>query len=476
MRALLIGLAATALSACALGPDYARPDIDAPAAYVPGTTTDAPGSAADLDWWELYRDPALDHLIREAIDHNLDLRMAVARVRQAEAVLGPAGIALLPQLSASGGVERSKDSVDASAPGSDRIETTHSLRLGMSWELDLWGRLRRLREGARADLLSAEYGRRGVMVSLVADVATAWFRLASLDEQLKVTRATLDTREQFLKLTQAQSDRGVVSGLDVASAQAQLAQARANIPEFERQIALTEHTLSLLLGRNPGGFARATLEDASAMKPEVPAGLPSTLLERRPDILEAEQGLVAANAQVGAAKAALFPTISLTGSYGTLSTEASDLFSNGAETWSVGVNLLQPLLDAQRNLYRVDLADARKAEAIAAYEKAVRSGFREVADALVSRQKLAEVERAQNELVEAQQRAEEIATARYKVGYSSYFDVINADRDLFSSKLARSSARLDARLATVELYRALGGGWRSGPDDRSGVQKSADAR
>lgn len=465
MRAILIGIAAATLSACALGPDYARPEIESPAAYVSGTSPDGPGSVADLGWWELYRDPALEHLIGEAIANNLDLRMAVARVEQAEAVLGPAGIALLPQISASGGIERGKDSVDASAPGADRIETTHSLRLGMSWELDLWGRLRRLREGARADLLSAEFARRGVMVSLVADVATAWFRLASLDEQLKVTRATLETREQFLELTQAQSDRGVVSGLDVASAQAQLAQARANIPEFERQIAITEHALSLLLGRNPGGFARARLEDASAMKPEVPAGLPSTLLERRPDILEAEQGLIAANAQIGAAKAALFPTISLTGNYGSLSSEASDLFTGGAETWSIGVNLLQPLLDAQRNLYRVDLADARKAEALAVYEKAVRTGFREVADALVSREKLAEVERAQNELVEAQQQAEEIATARYKVGYSSYFDVINADRDLFSSKLARSSARLNARLATVQLYRALGGGWQGRPED-----------
>jgi multidrug efflux system outer membrane protein len=475
-RALLIGIAAAAtLSACALGPDYARPAIEAPAAYVPGTTADGPGSVADLGWWELYQDPALAHLIQSAIASNLDLRMAVARVEQAEAVLGPAGIALLPQISGSGGVTRSKDSVDASAPGSDRIETTHSLRLGMSWELDLWGRLRGAREAARAELLGADYARRGVMVSLVSDVATAWFRLASLDEQLKVTRATVDTREDFLKLTQAQSERGTVSGLDVASAEAQLAQARANIPEFERQVALTEHALSLLLGRNPEGFARATLEDASAMAPSIPAGLPSTLIARRPDILQAEQALVSANAQVGVAKAALFPTISLTGNYGTLSNEASDLFTGGAETWSVGVNLLQPLLDAERNLYRVDLADARKAEAIAGYEKAVRNGFREVADALVSRQKLAEVEHAQNELVEAQQRAEEIATARYKVGYSSYFDVINADRDLFNAKLARSSARLNARLATVQLYRALGGGWSATPEEQQQTAPTAAA-
>ncbi|TDU24390.1 multidrug efflux system outer membrane protein [Panacagrimonas perspica] len=457
MRGLLVSVAAMALSACALGPDYARPDIDVPASFGEAPST-APGSIADQGWWDLYRDPELKRLIATAVENNLDLRAAVARVDQARAVLGSTGLTLLPQIGITGGVERGKSAVDASA-GGDRIGTTRTARVGLSWELDLWGRLRREDEAASAELLGAEYARRGVLVSLVSDVATAWFRLESLEEQLQVTRATLNTREEFLKLTRAQSDRGVVSGLDVASAEAQLAQARANIPDFERQVALTEHALSLLLGRNPGSFTHGTLATASTMNPEVPSGLPSKLLERRPDILQAEQGLVAANARVGVAKAALFPSISLTGGYGSLSGDMADLFTRGAETWSIGVDLLQPLLDADRNLYRVDLADARKAEALALYERAVRNGFREVADALVARQKLAEVEVSQNQLVEAQQRAEEIATARYKVGYSSYFDVINADRDLFNAKLARASARLSARLSTVDLYRALGGGW-----------------
>lgn len=458
MRRLLVSLAAMALSACALGPDYARPEIEVPATFGDAAASTAPGSIADQGWWDLYRDPELNRLIDVALQNNLDLRAAVARVDQARAVLGSTGLTLLPQIAVTGGVERSKSAIDATA-GGDRIGTTRTARVGLSWELDLWGRLRREDEAVSAELLAAEYARRGVLVSLVSDVATAWFRLASLEEQLQVTRATLTTREEFLKLTRAQSERGVVSGLDVASAQAQLAQARANIPEFERQVAITEHALSLLLGRNPESFAHGNLATASAMSPEIPEGLPSKLLERRPDILEAEQGLVAANARIGVAKAALFPSISLTAGYGSLSGDMADLFSRGAETWSIGVDLLQPLLDADRNLYRVDLADARRAEALAVYERAVRNGFREVADALVTRQKLAEVERSQNELVEAQQRAEEIATARYKVGYSSYFDVINSDRDLFNAKLARSSARLNARLATVDLYRALGGGW-----------------
>ena len=456
-RALVI-LLASALSACALGPDYARPEIESPVLFA--GQADAPGSAADLGWWELYRDPELKALIDAAIAHNLDLRIAVARLEQARAVMGSTRLTLLPQLSANAGVEREQTSADTARNG-DRLGTTESASFGLSWELDLWGRLRRENEAARAELLAAEYARRGVMVSLVSEVATTWFRLASLDEQLKVTSATLQTREQFLQLTQAQFERGTVSGLDVATAEAQLAQARVSIPDFERQVAQTEHALSLLLGRNPGAFASRSLDEATAMNPQVPAGLPSSMIERRPDILQAEQGLIAANARIGVARAALFPRLSLTGSFGSLSSDMTDLFSSGAETWSLGVGLFQPLLDAERNLYRIDLADARKAEALAVYERAVRNGFREVADALIARQKLAEVEVAQNQLVDAQQRAEEIAAARYKVGYSSYFDVINADRDLFNAKLARASARLNARLATVQLYRALGGGWQA---------------
>lgn len=459
MKRLMIGTTALALSACALGPDYARPDLAPPAQYTSAAGADAPGSVSDLAWWSLYQDATLKALIESALRDNLDLRIAVARVEQAQAALGPARLGLLPQIGLSGGSEREQRSVDAAGTG-ERLRTTDSARLGLSWELDLWGRLRRESQAARAELLAAEYVRRGVQVSLVAQVASTWFRLASLDEQLGITRATRVSREQFLELTRAQAERGVVSGLDVASAEAQLAQARASIPEFERQLAQTGHALALLLGRNPESFAASPLMAASAMSPEVPAGLPSALLERRPDILQAEQSLVAANARIGSAKAALFPSVSITGTFGSLSGAMASLFTSGAETWSAGVGLIQPLLDVDRNLYRLDLADARKAEALAAYEKAVRTGFREVADALVARQKLTEVERAQDALVDAQQRAEDIATARYKVGYSSYFDVINADRDLFNAKLARASARLNARLATVELYRALGGGWR----------------
>jgi multidrug efflux system outer membrane protein len=247
----------------------------------------------------------------------------------------------------------------------------------------------------------------------------------------------------------------------VNTAQAQLATAQANVPLLEKQIAQTENQLSLLLGGNPGTIARSPRDvGLTPLSPDLPAGVPSTLLERRPDLREAEQDLVAANAQVGIAKAALFPTMSITGDYGSLSPKMSDLFAGPAENWAIGVNLLQPLLDADRNQYQVDYANAGRRAALLSYEKTVRTAFREVADALVTRQKSIEYEAAQSSLVTAQNNAHEIALARYKVGYSSYFDVINADRDLFTAKLTLSQARLDTLNASVQLYQALGGGWQ----------------
>jgi multidrug efflux system outer membrane protein len=465
MKRIATSLAALSLSACALGPDYVRPPMETPAAYRWQAAAEAPGSAADLAWWELYRDPALSALIARAAQQNLDVRIAAARVEQARAAAGASGLVLVPKIGLEASGLREKRSTDQISAGADRLHSDHEAGIGLSWELDLWGRLRRLNEAARARLLAAEADRQGVMVSLVADVATRYLQLASLDEQLRIAQGTVETREQFLKLTQAQFDRGVGSGLDVSTAEAQLATARASVPDFERQIAQAENALSLLLGTNPGEIPRSAAGTAEGTAfPQVPAGLPSALLDRRPDLRRAEQDLVAANARVGAAKASLFPTLSLTGSFGTRSNELSNLFSAPAETWSIGVGLLQPILDADRNLYAVDLADAAKRETLLAYEKSVRNAFREVSDALVAQEKFRESEQAQRALVDALGRADEIAIARYRVGYSSYFDVINADRDLFNAKLSLSSARLNAQLATVQLYRALGGGWQTRED------------
>lgn len=300
------------------------------------------------------------------------------------------------------------------------------------------------------------------MAGLVADVATAYFTLVSLDEQLAITRRTVAARQQFFDLTRAQFERGVISGLDVSTAEAQLSSAQGNIPDLERQIGLSENQLSILLGHNPEAVLRSTRETLGHPLPlQTPSGLPAALLQRRPDLRQAEQSLVAANARVGVAKAALFPTISLTGAFGSLSTELSNLFTAPAETWSLGVGLLQPLLSAERNLYQLDLADARKREALLLYQKTVQTAFKEVADALIGRQKFEESQRSQQTQVDALGNAARIALQRYKVGYSSYFDVISADRDLFTAELALSNAYRNSLLATVQLYRALGGGWQA---------------
>lgn len=464
----LVALLAAAAAGCALGPDYERPDAGAPAAYRGQSPVAGEGSLGELGWWQVYRDPTLQALIRSALEQNLDVRIAAARVEQAQAALGSTRLQLLPNLSARGSAEREQLSSDQVMPDAPRLGSQHSVSANLSYEIDLWGRLRRASEAARAELLASEYARRAVMVGLVGDVATAYFNLVTFDKQLKITQRTVETRAEFLRLTRAQFERGVVSGLDVSTAEAQLATARTNIPDLERRIAQTEDLLSTLLGRNPDAVARGAAGGAP-LAPDTPEGLPASLLQRRPDLREAEQSLVAANARVGAAKAALFPTISLTGAFGSLSSELSRLFSAPMQTWSAGVGLVQPLLDADRNLYQLDLADARKREAILQYQKAVQSAFREVADALVARTRFREAEAAQTALVDAQERANEIALARYKVGYSSYFDVINADRDLFNAKLTLSSARLNSLLATVQLYAALGGGWQMEGEAAGGI-------
>jgi len=283
-----------------------------------------------------------------------------------------------------------------------------------------------------------------------------------------ITRRTVESRQKFVELTHAQHDRGTVSGLDVATAQAQLAIAEANIPDLQRQIGQTEDQLSVLLGRNPDAVLRTAegqlkrMSDASP-PPIPPAGLPSSLLERRPDVRAAEENLVAANADVGVARANLYPSITLTASGGLISTALSDLFTSPAHGWSFGGSFLQPLLDPQRSYFQVELANAQKREALLQYQKSVQTAFQEVSDALIARQKYAEFQAAQQAQVDAERTANTIALARYRVGYSSYFNVIDADRDLFGAELSLSAAHLNTLLSMVQLYRALGGGWQLAP-------------
>ena len=460
--------AAVLLAGCAVGPDYRRPPLDVPAQYrdveVPAGEPGSAASLGDNGWWEVYSDPDLQALLNTAIKNNYDVKIAVARIDQARAQLGSTRLNFLPQLSVDAAAGRTKSSKYVLAPGAARINNEAQVQFLASYQLDLWGQLRRLTEAARANLLASRFAARAVSVTLVATVANDYFQLISLDSQLEITRLTVTAREKFLDLTHAQHDRGYATGLDVASAEADLAAARATVPDLERQIAQTEDQISVLLGMNPGPITRKHYGDSVPEAPPLPpAGLPAELLERRPDIGQAEQGLVAANAEIGVAKAALFPNISLTGSDGSLSVPFSNLFTAPAAEWSVGVGLVQPLLSVQSNLYQVELADARKREALAQYQKTVQGTFQDVADALVAYRRYGEQVREQAVQVDALRRAHTIALARYRIGYAAYFDVIQADRDLFAAELALAQAYGNNLSAWVHLYSALGGGWQERP-------------
>jgi multidrug efflux system outer membrane protein len=458
-RTTLAGLAL--LSGCAVGPDYHRPAVAVPQAYRASTPLPAGESVADARWQDVYTDPKLRELIVTALRNNLDLQVAVARVDQLHAVLGSTRLRYLPTIDASGQVARSKASLQALLPGAARFQDSEQAVVTASFELDLWGRLRRSGEAARATLLSSEYARRTVASSVVASVANGYFTLLSLDAQLEITRRTVGTREKFVELTRAQHERGYATGLDVATAESQAAVARANVSDLERRIAQTEDLLCSLLGENPHPVARARLGEVMPDAPPMPPpGLPSALLERRPDVRAAEEALHAANANVGVAKAALFPTISLTGLAGSLSNPLGNLFKAQTAEWSVAAGVVQPLLDPQRSIYQLELASAQKREALLLYQRAVQSAFRDVADALVAYAKYAEFAVEQAKQVDALQRAEQIALARYRVGYASYFDVINADRDLFAAELALTQAHANSLTALVQLYQVLGGGWQ----------------
>jgi len=456
---------AALLGACAMGTNYQRPPVQTPEAFR-GAPVVAGKPLAELAWWELYQDPVLEKLVRAALDNNYDVRIALARVEEFRATAGIAGFGSIPQISASGGVSRSRVSTVGPTPlpsSAAPVRTTMDVSIGASYEIDLWRRVSSLNAAARADLLASEFARDTVRISVLSNVATAYFTLRALDLQLATAEKTLALREDFLKLTRAQFDRGVVSGLDVNRAEASAATARAAIPDLKAQVAQTENLLQILTGANPGPIIRGDAGTALSLlpPPEVPVGLPSTLLERRPDLRQAENALIGANARLKAVKAALFPTISLTGALGSQSAAYGNLFSGPAQTWSFGLALLQPIIDANRNKFQVQIYTAREQQSILAYQQTVTQAFREVGDALAARTGSSDALRVQNEQVTALRSAREQVGKRYAAGYSSYFEVIDADRALFDAELARVQAYRNSMIALVQLYKALGGGWQT---------------
>jgi multidrug efflux system outer membrane protein len=460
--AAIAGVAA--LAACSLFRDYERPPVNAPESFRGQEGTPGEGSLADTAWWEVYRDPVLEKLIRSALEQNHDVRLAMARVEEFRALAGVADLGSIPLVSAGGSAGKQEFSTVGPTPFPPTARNptrTYNANLNASYEVDLWRRIASLQQAARAQLFASEYARETTRITVISSVATAYFALRSLDRQLSVTRRTVATRQKFLDLTRAQFRRGVVSGLDVNRAEASLALARANIPDLQRQIAQAENLLQVLLGRNPAPIVRAAPEETafSPVPPEVPAGLPAALLERRPDLRQAEYNLVSANAQLKSVKASLFPTISLTAAAGASSATLQNLFTGPARTWSWALGILQPIIDPSRNLYQVDAYTAREKEAIISYQQSVVQAFREVADALAARQGYAETLRAQDEQVEALRDANRRVLKRYAAGYSSYFEVIDSDSALFTAELQLAQAYQNSLVSFVQLYKALGGGW-----------------
>jgi multidrug efflux system outer membrane protein len=460
MRPLVAALAlGLALAGCALGPDYRRTVVPAPEAWRESQGKLEPASLADLQWWELFEDPELRNLVQAALEANKDLRIAVTRVAQARAQLGVTRADQLPRIDAVGSVttNRFSDTVPPVDQGgkTDLFSTT----LDLTFEIDIWGRLRRASEAARAELLASEENRHAVVMTLVSDVAAAYLRLRQLDLELETTRRNVVSRQGSLQLVRDRLDAGLTSALDLRQAEAELASTSAQIPDLERQITQTENQLSILLGRNPGGIKRGRPLSGQTFPPTVPAGLPSALLERRPDIRQAEAGLVAANARIGVAKAAFFPQISLTGVFGVESAALSDLFTGPSRVWQFGPTVTLPIFNAGRNRANLRLVEARQEEALIRYEQAIQQAFREVEDALVAHRKAREALAEQGAAVRASREALGIAEFRYASGLTSYLSVLDAQRTLLAAEVAESRTLLSQLVAAVQLYRALGGGW-----------------
>lgn len=465
MKRTIISLSLAALlGACAMGTDYKRPAVPTPEAFR-GAPALSGKPLADMAWWEIYQDPALDQLLRAALTNNYDVRIALSRVDEFRAAAGIAGYGSIPTVAASGGATRSRISTVGPTPlpsSAAPVRTTMNAQIDASYEIDLWKRIASINAAARADLISSEFARDTIRIAVLSNVASAYFALRALDQQLAIAQKTVALREDFLKLTRAQFSAGVVSELEVNRAEASVATARALVPDLKSQVAQAENLLQILTGATPGPIVRsagAAIEKL-AVPPEVPVGVPSTLLERRPDLRQAESTLVGANARLKAIKASLFPTISLTGSLGSQSAAFGNLFSGPAQTWAFGLGLLQPIIDANRNKYQVLIYTAREQQAILAYQQTVTQAFREVGDALAARSGYSESLRVQDDQVLALRAAREQVGKRYAAGYSSYFEVIDADRTLFDAELARVQVYRNTMTSLVQLYKALGGGWQ----------------
>ena len=473
---LSVTLALVGLVGCTVGPNYRRPAVDVPGAYrgVAPEASDksheqseqtktapqqpAVQSLGDETWWEVFQDPTLQELIRTALKNNYDVRIAATRVLQAQAQLGITRADQFPSVGAGGNIVSQQNPQIGPIPGYEL--TQGSLFASAAWIPDFWGKYRRATESARANLLANEWAQKAVISSLVANVAASYFTLRQLDLQLEISKRTFADRQQSLQLTQQLEQAGINNLLDVRQSEQLVYTAATEIPDFERQIAIQENAISILLGNNPGDVPRGLKLTEQPHVPDVPAGLPSALLERRPDIREAEQSLIAANAQIGVAKAAYLPQISLTGTAGYESPSLANLFTGPAGLWSLAASFSQPIFEGGRLKSGVRLTEAQREQMLLAYQQTIKGAFRDVSDSLVAYRKNREFRIEQAKLLASAQDAAQLSVQRFNAGTTDYLEVLTNQTNAFSAELGLAQAEGNELIALVQLYQALGGGWQ----------------
>jgi outer membrane protein, multidrug efflux system len=473
LRALLLPLA---LSGCMIGPDYVRPAVDVPAAWRIDVSDarDLSGTA----WWEQFQDPVLNDLITSALAQNQDVRIAAARIEEYRGKLAVTQSQLFPQVGANVDAARQRAShQNGFITYPDSTNTTYNsyqALVSASWEIDLWGQLRRATEAARDDLLATTEAKRAVVLSLVASVAGNYILLRDLDRQLEISRQTATSRGESLHVFELRFKGGVISELELAQNQSQYQDALASIPPLEEQIAATENLLSVLMGRNPGAIPRGRNID-ELQSPQVPAGLPSALLDQRPDIRQAEEQLAAANARIGVAQAAYFPTISLSGALGSASAQLSSLFTGPTGVWAFGAGLVAPIFTAGAIAGNVQQAEAQQQEALFNYQRSILNAFADVDNALADHGTSLQRLTALRAEVEANSNYARLARLRYENGYTSYIEVLDAEQRLFSSQLALADQQAHVLNTAVNLYQAIGGGWVELADSKTTSSSDAGA-
>jgi multidrug efflux system outer membrane protein len=465
-RLAILILCSAVLTGCAVGPNYKRPIVNIPGTYRGSTPEQAAAPASgtassslgDEKWWDVFQDKELQALIRAALKNNYDVRIAATRVLQARAQLGITRADQLPSLGAGGNIASQQSPTIGPIPAYEI--TQGQLTASAAYNFDFWGKYRRATQAARANLLANEWAQEEVKGTLVADLATAYFELRELDLELEISKRTFRSRSESLQLTQTLEQHGINSLLDVRQSEQLVYTAATEIPDFERQIAQQENAISILLGNNPGDVPRGLRLTEQPHSPEVPVGIPSSLLERRPDIREAEQNLIAANAEIGVARAAYFPQISLTGAAGYESPALTNLFSGPAGIWTMVASVSQPIFEGGRLKSNVRLAEAQHEQMLLTYEQTIQGAFRDVSNGLIAYQKDREFRIQQEHLVESAQDAARLSEVRFKAGTTDYLEVLTNETNSFSAELGLAQAQANELITLVQIYQALGGGWQ----------------